>query len=502
MADDQKDMMSCVAHPQISTTLGSAKIKQFYTGCLAQAAYYVESEGEAVIIDPLRETKPYTDLAAQHNCKIKFVLETHFHADFVSGHVDLAKATGAEIVYGPTAAPAFDAHIATDGEELKVGKLTIVVLHTPGHTLESSCFLLRDENGKDLAVFTGDTLFIGDVGRPDLAQKAASMTQEQLAEHLYTSLRTKLMTLADDVVVYPGHGAGSACGKNLSKDTSSTIGAQKATNYALRADMSVEEFVGELVTGLQPPPEYFPDAVAANKSLNTHIEEIILRARTPIPLEQFRELIKAEPKPLVVDTRDEKEWTKAHIPGTVFCGIDGNFGPWVGTTFPDNKQKLIFIAKTDDRVDEIATRLARIGYDNSIGYLQGGFAAWKEAGLPIESVTDVTPDDVAAAIESGATDFQIIDVRNPGEFAAGTIAGAVNIPLQKRNMGLVDKKKKVFIFCRGGYRSVVFTSAAIMHGVPPENIHNILGGYEKFHLSSALSKHMSARVCPKTGKPM
>lgn len=499
MSDGEQNMMACVAHPQISTKLGSANIKQFYTGCLAQAAYFVESEGEAVIIDPLRETKPYTDLAAEHNCKIKFVLETHFHADFVSGHVDLAKATGAEIVYGPTAAPAFDAHIATDGEELKVGKLTIVVLHTPGHTLESSCFLLRDENGKALAVFTGDTLFIGDVGRPDLAQKAASMTQEELAEYLYTSLRTKLMTLPDDVVVYPGHGAGSACGKNLSKDTSSTIGAQKATNYALRADMSVEEFVGELVTGLQPPPEYFPDAVAANKSLNTHIEEIILRARTPIPLEQFRELIKAEPRPLVVDTRDEKEWTKAHIPGTVFCGIDGNFGPWVGTTFPDNKQKLIFIAKTDDRVDEIATRLARIGYDNSIGYLQGGFAAWKEAGLPIETVTDVMPNEVADAIASGATNFQIIDVRNPGEYDKHRIEAAVNIPLQKRNMALVDKTKKLFIHCAGGYRSVVFISAALMHGVPPENIHNILGGFDQILKCDKMKPLLKYKPCPRTG---
>lgn len=502
MADDsdKKDMMSCVAHPQITTTLGPALVKQFYTGCLAQAAYFVESDGEAVIIDPLRETKPYTDLAAEHRCKIKFVLETHFHADFVSGHVDLAKATGAEIVYGPTAVPGFDARVAADGEVLKVGRVSIVVLHTPGHTLESSSFLLRDESGKDLAVFTGDTLFIGDVGRPDLAQKAANMTQEQLAELLYASLRTKLMTLADEVVVYPGHGAGSACGKNLSKDTASTIGVQKATNYALRADMSIAEFVGELVTGLQPPPEYFPDAVAANKGLNERIEEIILRARTPIPLSKFRALLDATPRPLVIDTRDEKEWTKAHVPGTVFCGIDGNFGPWIGAAFPGNKQELIFIAKTEERVDEIATRLARIGYDNSIGYLEGGFAAWKEAGLPVETITDVTPEELAAALDSGATDFQIVDVRNPGEFNKHRIERAINIPLQKRNMGLVDKTKRTYVQCLGGYRSVVFTSAAVLHGVPAAHIHNVIGGFEAIVNCPAMQKHLKYTVCPKTGK--
>lgn len=500
----EKNMMACVANPQIKTTVGGAVIQQFYTGCLAQAAYYIESNGEAAIVDPLRDTAPYLELAKKNNAKITHVLETHFHADFVSGHVDLAKDSGADIVFGPTAQPGFDAHIATDGESIKVGNHSIVVLHTPGHTLESSCFLLRDAEGKDVAVFTGDTLFIGDVGRPDLAQKAASMTQEELAEHLYNSLRNKLMTLGDDVIVYPGHGAGSACGKNLSTETASTIGKEKATNYALRATMNVDEFVGELITGLNPPPEYFPDAVWANKNLNTHIEEIIMKARTPYTLEKFVELMNSEPKPLIVDTRDEKDWTKAHVAGTVFCGIDGNFGPWVGTAFPDNKRPVLFIPKTDCRVDEIATRLARIGFDNSIGYLEGGFATWKEAGKPVVSVPDVTPEEIAAMLEKdpeGAS-YQIIDVRNPGENTKTAVTKAVNIPLQNRNMTQLDKSKTIYTYCAEGYRSVVFMSAALMNGFPYEQAHNITGGFAALQSCEAMAKHIRSGVCPRTGKAL
>ncbi|MDX5396497.1 MAG: MBL fold metallo-hydrolase, partial [Hymenobacteraceae bacterium] len=345
------------------------KVEQIYTGCLAQGAYYIESNGEAAIIDPLREVKPYLEKAEKRGAKIKYVLETHFHADFVSGHVDLAKASGAKIVFGPNAAPSFAAHIATDGEELKLGNATIQVLHTPGHTMESTTYLLKDENGKEVAIFTGDTLFIGDVGRPDLAVKS-DLTQEQLAEHLFDSLRNKIMTLPDDITVYPAHGAGSACGKNMSKETTDTLGNQKKTNYALREDMSKEEFVKEVTDGLLPPPGYFPMNVKMNKEGYNNIDDVLAKGLQQLTPEAF-EAAANETGALVLDTRKPETFAAGFIPNSINIGIDGNFAPWVGALIPDINQPILIVAE-EGREEEVVTRLARVGYDHAIGYLKGG----------------------------------------------------------------------------------------------------------------------------------
>ncbi|MFM7300504.1 MAG: MBL fold metallo-hydrolase, partial [Crocinitomicaceae bacterium] len=348
-------------------------IEQIYTGCLAQGAYYIHSNGEAVIIDPLRETQPYIERASRDGVKIKFILETHFHADFVSGHIDLAKETGAKIVFGPNASPTYAYHSAKDGEELKVGELTIRVLHTPGHTMESTCYLLLDKNLKEIAVFTGDTLFIGDVGRPDLAQKAAETTQEELAGLLYESLRNKIMTLPDTVTVYPAHGAGSACGKNMSKETVSTIGEQKLLNYALRNDMTKEEFVKELTDGLLPPPGYFGMNVQMNKSGYDSIHEVMTRGVKPLSVEAF-EMLANELEALILDTRSASDFAQGHIPNSIFIGLDGQFAPWVGALITDIKQKIILVTDSG-REEETVKRLARVGYDYVLGYLEGGIKA-------------------------------------------------------------------------------------------------------------------------------
>lgn len=353
------------------------KIEQIYTGCLAQGAYYIESEGEAVVIDPLRETTPYVERAVKDNAKIKYVFETHFHADFVSGHIDLAKATGAKIVYGPTAQPGFEAVVAKDGEVFKVGKLSIEVLHTPGHTMESSCFLLCNEAGVPQALFSGDTLFIGDVGRPDLAQKAAHMTQEQLAETLYDSLRKKIMPLSDDLIVYPAHGAGSACGKNMSKETTDTLGNQKRTNYALRADITKAEFVKEVLTGLVAPPGYFPANVGMNKFGYDSIEQVMERGTHPLSPAAF-EVAAEETGALVLDTRDAETFGQGFIPNSINIGLDGNFAPWVGALITDIRQQILLVTPAG-REAETVQRLARVGYDYCIGYLEGGLDAWKAA---------------------------------------------------------------------------------------------------------------------------
>ncbi len=354
------------------------KIEQIYTGCLAQGAYYIESNGEAVVIDPLREIEPYIRKAERNGAKIRYVLETHFHADFVSGHIDLARATGASIVYGPTAKPSFPAHIAADGEEIKVGNISFTVLHTPGHTLESASYLLKDEKGKAVALFSGDTLFIGDVGRPDLAQKAANMTQEDLASLLFDSLRNKILPLPDDVVVYPAHGAGSACGKNMSKETMDTLGHQKATNYALRADMTKDEFIKEVTTGLTRPPQYFPLNVQMNKQGYENISDVLKKGTQPLSVAAF-EAAANETGALMLDTRDPQTFAKGFIPNSINIGIDGSFAPWVGALIPDIKQPILLITP-EGREEEVVTRLARVGYDNAIGVLKGGFAAWKNAG--------------------------------------------------------------------------------------------------------------------------
>jgi glyoxylase-like metal-dependent hydrolase (beta-lactamase superfamily II)/rhodanese-related sulfurtransferase len=449
------------------------KIEQIYTGCLAQGAYYIVSGNEAVIIDPLREIKPYLSRAEKDGVKIKYVLETQFHADFVSGHVDLAKASGASIVYGPTAAPNFDAHIATDGEVLTVGKIKIKVLHTPGHTMESSCYLLIDENGKDHSLFSGDTLFIGDVGRPDLAQKAASMTQEELAAILYHSLRTQVMTLADDVIVYPAHGAGSACGKNMSKETVSTIGEQKQNNYALRANMTEEEFVKEVTDGLATPPAYFPLNVAMNKNGYDNIDVVMERGLKKLSATEF-EVAANETDAVMLDTRSADTFRKGFVPNSVNIGLDGQFAPWVGALIPDVKQQILLIAELG-KEEETIMRLARVGYDFVIGYLDGSFDSWKSAGKEVDTIERITADEFASRVDI-AKDI-VVDVRRESEYEAEHVENANNIPLDfiNDNISSFPKEDHFFIHCAGGYRSMIASSILKARGW--DNFTEVEGGF-------------------------
>jgi hydroxyacylglutathione hydrolase len=390
------------------------KIEQIYTGCLAQGAYYIVSENEAVVIDPLREVQPYIDRAEKDGVKIKYVFETHFHADFVSGHIDLANATGATIVYGPNAQTGFTAHVAKDGEEFKVGKVTFKVLHTPGHTMESTCFLLKDDKGKESALFTGDTLFIGDVGRPDLAQKG-DITQDDLAGYLFDSLRNKVMTLPDDITVYPAHGAGSACGKNMSKETYDTLGHQKEVNYALRANMTRQEFIKEVTAGLMPPPAYFPQNVKLNKQGYDNISDVLKRGTKALSPEAF-EAAANETGALLLDTRDAQVFAKGFVPNSINIGIDGSFAPWVGALIPDVKQELLIITEPG-REEEVVTRLARVGYDFTLGYLEGGFDAWKAAGKEVDTITSISAEELADLRKKNAA-AKIVDVRKSSEFAS------------------------------------------------------------------------------------
>jgi glyoxylase-like metal-dependent hydrolase (beta-lactamase superfamily II) len=468
-------------------------IEQIYTGCLAQGAYYIESEGEVAIIDPLRETHGYIQKAAERGATIKYILETHFHADFVSGHLDLSKKTGAAIVYGPTAQPAFSIHQAKDGEVLTLGKLKIEVLHTPGHTMESTCYLLRDEQGAPHAVFTGDTLFIGDVGRPDLAQKAATMTQEQLAATLYHSLRNKLMTLPDSVLVYPGHGAGSACGKNLSSQTWDTIGGQRASNYALRADMTEAEFVQEVTDGLLPPPQYFPQNVAMNKSAITSVDDVLARGTVALDPDTFEGIANHEGA-MVIDTRSADAFVAGHIPNSIFIGIDGSFAPWVGALVPDLKQPLVLVTDAG-REQEVVTRLSRVGYDNTMGYLAGGIDAWKAAGKEVDQIQQITADSLAQRLETES--LNLLDVRKPGEWEAEHLAGVPNVPLDYLNdhMDEIDPDKTYFAHCAGGYRSVIFNSILKARGY--HNIVDIAGGFKAL---AATPLPKTNYVCPSTLK--
>jgi glyoxylase-like metal-dependent hydrolase (beta-lactamase superfamily II)/rhodanese-related sulfurtransferase len=470
------------------------KVEQIYTGCLAHGAYYIESDGEVAIIDPLREVGPYVERAENDNAKIKYVLETHFHADFVSGHLDLAAKTGAKIVFGPTAKPAFEAHVAADGEVLKLGKISIEVMHTPGHTMESSCFLLRDENGKATSIFTGDTLFIGDVGRPDLAQHViADLTQEKLASHLFDSLRNKIMPLADDIIVYPGHGAGSACGKNMSKETTDTLGHQKAVNYALRPDMTREEFIKELLTGLTLPPAYFPQNVILNIKGYESIDTVMKRgtqALSPIAFEAAAN----ETDAIMIDTRDPVTFAKGFVPNSINIGIDGSFATWVGTLVPDVKQTILIIAESG-REEEVITRLARVGYDNCIGYLDGGFEAWHKAGNEVDSIPSISTEKFAAIYaENNAVD--ILDVRKKSEYDSEHVLSAVNAPLDYVNdsMTKVDKNKTWYVHCAGGYRSMVFSSILKARGY--DNLINIEGGFKAIKESEKFP--VSDYVCPTT----
>ncbi|WP_207509914.1 MBL fold metallo-hydrolase [Telluribacter humicola] len=473
------------------------KVEQIYTGCLAQGAYYIESRGEVAIVDPLREIQPYLDKAETDGATIKYVLETHFHADFVSGHVDLAKASGAQIVFGPNATPAFQAHIACDGEELKVGNVTIKVLHTPGHTMESTTYLLRDEQGKDYAIFTGDTLFIGDVGRPDLAVKS-DLTEKQLAEHLYDSLRSKIMTLPDEVIVYPAHGAGSACGKNMSKETSDRLGNQKLTNYALRATMTREEFVKEVTDGLLPPPGYFPLNVKMNREGYASITEVLQQGQQALSPEAF-EAAANETGALVLDTRDPEEFAKGFIPNSINIGIDGNFAPWVGALIPDIQQPILFVSE-EGREEEVVTRLARVGYDHAIGYLEGGFKSWVQAGKEVDTIRCIIAEEFAyryALATSIQKNIKVVDVRKPGEYQAQHVESAQNAPLDYLNNYLSElpKEEDIFLHCAGGYRSMI--AASILKARGYDNIINIMGGFKAI---AATTVPVTAYVCPSTLK--
>ncbi len=463
-------------------------VEQIYTGCLAQGAYYIASNGEAVVIDPLREVGPYIERAEKDGVTIKYILETHFHADFVSGHLDLAKKTGAEIVYGPLANPSFECKVATDGEVLKIGDVEIHVLHTPGHTMESTTYLLKDENGKDHAIFSGDTLFLGDVGRPDLAQKAADMTQEQLAATLYNSLRTKIMTLADEVIVYPGHGAGSSCGKNMSKETVGTIGEQKETNYALRANMTEAEFVAEVTDGLTKPPAYFPENVRMNKMGYESLDVVMERGLQALSPEAF-EAAANETEALILDTRHQKDFIHGFIPQSIFIGIDGSFAMWVGAMIPDINQKLLIVTEPG-REEEVVTRLSRVGYDHAIGFLDGGFDTWKAAGKDIDTLEQVTADELA-----GIEDAKVVDVRKIGEYQSEHVPSAIHASLEYINdhMTELPTEGKYYMHCAGGYRSVI--AASILKARGYHNMVDIAGGFKAIKEAGI---EVSDYVCPST----
>ncbi|MDF1672777.1 MAG: MBL fold metallo-hydrolase [Vicingaceae bacterium] len=463
-------------------------VKQLYTGCLAEAAYYIESNGEAAIIDPIRETEPYTELAAERGAKIKYVFETHFHADFVSGHIDLAKKSGATIVYGPTANPSYDVHIGSDNEEFKIGNITIKLLHTPGHTPESSTYLLIDENGKEEAIFTGDTLFLGDVGRPDLAIKS-DVTEKDLAGMLFDSLRNKIMPLADDVTVYPGHGAGSACGKNMSSETIGTLGDQKKTNYALRSDMTREEFITEVLDGITAPPQYFPKNAMLNKTGYKSIDDIMNNSVKALTLSEVENSMDDA---LILDTRSNIDFVKGFIPGSISIGINGSFAVWVGALIEDLHQKIIVIADAG-KEEEVVLRLARVGYDNCIGYLEGGFNSWKNAGKEIDTIESISASSLKDRLNSTN---QIVDVRKPGEYQAEHLENALSFPLDYINDHLtdLDTEKEHLIHCKSGYRSVV--AASILKKQGYKNVVDIAGGFQAISEDSSLP--ITAFVCPST----
>lgn len=469
------------------------KIEQIYTGCLAQGAYYIESNGEVAIIDPLREVQPYITAAQKANATIKYIFETHFHADFVSGHVTLSEKTGAPIIYGPNANPSFKAHIAKDGEVFRLGDITITALHTPGHTMESTTYLLKDKNGKDHAIFSGDTLFLGDVGRPDLAQKANDITQEDLAGILYDSLRTKIMPLADDVVVYPAHGAGSACGKNLSKETVGLLGDQKKTNYALRADMTKEEFIKEVTDGLQPPPVYFPLNVQLNKEGYESIDTIIERGNRPLSPDTF-ETAANETGAVILDVRHQSEFVKGFIPRSIFIGIDGGFAPWVGALIADVKQPILIVAPSG-REEETITRLARVGFDHTVGYLNGGFEAWKNAGKAIDTLQSISAQEFETILTQ--KNIPVFDVRKDGEFTAAHIKDAHHTPLDFLNDYIAEfpSNQDFYVHCAGGYRSVIAASILKARGI--HNIVDVAGGFGAIKKTSI---PITDEVCPSTLK--
>ena len=466
-------------------------IEQIYTGCLSQGTYYIESQGEVAIIDPLREVKPYLDRVAKSKAKVKYIFETHFHADFVSGHLTLSKETGAPIVYGPNANPDFKVIIAKDEQIFSLGEVSIVALHTPGHTMESTTYLLRDKDGKDHAIFSGDTLFLGDVGRPDLAQKGNSITQEDLAGYLFDSLRNKIMPLADDVMVYPAHGAGSACGKNMMKETVDSLGNQKKMNYALRADMTKEEFIKEVTYGLMPPPSYFPLNVKMNKTGYEDIAQVLERGTRALNPEEFVAMANAK-NALILDVRHQNDFVQGHIPQSIFIGIDGGFAPWVGALIADVKQPLLLVTP-EGREEETITRLSRVGFDQSLGYLEGSFAAWKAAGGEYDSIDSVEADALETAIAQN--EATVFDVRKDGEFLFEHIQGATHTPLDFINdhLGAFPKKGTFFMHCAGGYRSVIAASMLKKRGI--HNIIDVKGGFKAIKETNIT---LTDYVCPST----
>ena len=447
------------------------KIEQIYTGCLAQGAYYIVSEGEAAIIDPLREVQPYLDRLAKDNVKLKYIFETHFHADFVSGHVDLSKKTGAPIIYGPTAAPEFEAIVAEDNQVFEIGKIKIKVLHTPGHTMESSTYLLIDENGKNHAIFSGDTLFLGDVGRPDLAQKAANLTQEELAGLLYDSLYNKILPLEDDITVYPAHGAGSACGKNMQKETVDTLGNQKQTNYALK-QTSKESFIAAVLDGLTAPPKYFGMNVAMNKKGYTSFDEVLAKGKTALSVDEF-ETAAEETGALILDTRNAAEFYKGFIPQSINIGLKGDFAPWVGSMIVDVQQPILLVCD-DCTEEETITRLSRVGFDNVLGYLKGGFESWKNSGKEIDTVHRISPEEFAKKFNENS---KVIDVRKEGEYAAEHVNDAYSKPLAYINdwVGNINPDEHFFLHCAGGYRSMI--AASILQARGYRNFTEVEGGF-------------------------
>jgi len=448
------------------------QIEQLYTGCLSQGAYYIESNGEAVVIDPLRETAPYLQRAKRDKATITYIFETHFHADFVSGHLTLSKQTGATIVFGPNASTSFDAHIAKDNEVFTVGDITITVLHTPGHTMESTTYLLRDGSGKEHAIFTGDTLFLGDVGRPDLAQKSADITQEQLAGTLFDSLRNKIMPLPNDVIVYPAHGAGSACGKNMMTQTVDTLGNQKQMNYALRQDMTKEEFIKEVTDGLVAPPAYFPLNAKMNKQGYEHLDSIIERACLPISVQDFEDLAN-KTGAIILDVRNQLDFMQGHIPNSIFIGIDGGFAPWVGALIKDVKHPILLVAP-ENREAEVIMRLSRVGFDNTLGFLVGGIASWQNAGKEIDTMQTVSAHTLKEALEK---EMPIFDVRKQGEFSAAHVPKASHTPLGFINdyLTLFPDTSPFYLYCAGGYRSVIAASILKSRGI--HGGINITGGF-------------------------
>ena len=467
------------------------KIEQIYTGCLAEAAYYIESNGEVAIIDPLRETAPYIQKAEKNGAKIKYIFETHFHADFVSGHIDLAKNTGATIVFGPTATTEYDIHTGLDQEIFKLGNVKFKLLHTPGHTMESTTFLLIDENGDNHAIFTGDTLFIGDVGRPDLAVKS-DLTQEDLAGLLFESLHKQIMPLEDEVIVYPGHGAGSACGKNMSKETYDTLGHQKEVNYALRADMSKVDFVKEVTDGLTTPPQYFGENVMMNKNGYKSFDEVLKTGAVPLDASLFEEIANSKGA-LILDTRSAQDFTKAFIPNSIFIGIDGGFAPWVGALIPDIKQAILFIADKG-REEEVVTRLARVGHDNTLGYLQGGISAWEKEGKDTDSILSIPAMELKSLIDKG-TEINLVDARKPSEYLSEHPVIAKNHPLDTINeeMEQLDKETEYHIHCAGGYRSMI--TASILKSRGYDKIVDVQGGYKAVKEAGI---ECTEYVCPTT----